>query len=182
MFERFTDQARRVIVLAREEARGLDHDSIGTEHLLLALAGRDVSTEKMLASAGVTLSSARTKVAELVGKGDEESPTHIPFTGRAKKVLDLSQREALRLGHNYAGAEHLLLALLDTGDDAATKVVEGLGADPARLREEARKAPEEVRPERNRQGMVGRLAALEDQVRALSSQVTELQQRLNEAV
>src|SRR3989454_6326482 len=106
MFERFTDRARRVVVLAQEEARMLDHNYIGTEHLLLGLIheGQGVACEA-LESMGISLPAVRSQVQEVIGRGQREASGHIPFTPRAKKVLELSLREALQLGHNYIGTE-----------------------------------------------------------------------------
>ncbi len=137
MFERFTDRARRVVVLAQEEARMLDHSHIGTEHLLLGLiregggvAGRAVE------SLGISLEAVRQQVGEIVGQGQQAPFGHIPFTPRAKKVLELSLREALQLGHNYIGTEHILLGLIREGDGVAAQVLVKLGADPTRVRQQ----------------------------------------------
>lgn len=114
VFERFTDRARRVVVLAQEEARLLNHNYIGTEHILLGLIheGEGVAA-KALESLGISLEGVRQQVEEIIGQGGASPSGHIPFTPRAKKVLELSLREALQLGHNYIGTEHLLLALLE---------------------------------------------------------------------
>ena len=116
MFERFTDRARRVIVLAQEEARNLNHNYIGTEHILLALLyeGEGVAA-KALESLGISLDVVRQRVEEIIGRGQEAPSGHIPFTPRAKKVLELSLRESLQLGNNYIGTEHILLALYPRG-------------------------------------------------------------------
>nr|WP_221380186.1 ATP-dependent Clp protease ATP-binding subunit [Actinoplanes polyasparticus] len=134
MFERFTDRARRVVVLAQEEARLLNHSYIGTEHLLLGLLreGEGLAA-RALGSQGVTLSAVREKVEDKVGLGASSPGGHIPFTPRAKKVLELALRESLQLGHNYIGAEHLLLGLIREGEGVAMQV---LGADPSRVREQ----------------------------------------------
>ena len=110
MFERFTDRARRVVVLAQEEARMLNHNYIGTEHILLGLIheGEGVAA-KSLESLGISLEGVRSQVEEIIGQGQQAPSGHIPFTPRAKKVLELSLREALQLGHNYIGTEHILL-------------------------------------------------------------------------
>jgi ATP-dependent Clp protease ATP-binding subunit ClpA len=130
MFERFTDRARRVVVLAQEESRRLQHDYIGTEHLLLGLlvVGSGPAYEALTAE-GIQLAPARAKVEELVGKGDSMPSGHIPFTPRAKKVLELSLREALSLGHNYIGTEHVVLGLIREGEGLACQVIVSLGAD-----------------------------------------------------
>jgi len=134
VFERFTDRARRVVVLAQEEARLLNHSYIGTEHLLLGLLreGEGLAA-RALGSQGVTLSAVREKVEEKVGPGASSPGGHIPFTPRAKKVLELALRESLQLGHNYIGAEHILLGLIREGEGVAMQV---LGADPSRVREQ----------------------------------------------
>src|SRR6185312_7388069 len=136
MFERFTDRARRVVVLAQEEARMLDHDYIGTEHLLLGLAheGEGVAA-KTLAGMGISLESVRRQVEQIIGQGQQAPSGHIPFTPRAKKVLELSLREALQLGHNHIGTEHLLLGLIREGEGAAAQVLVKLGADLNRVRQ-----------------------------------------------
>ena len=124
MFERFTDRARRVIVLAQEEARSLQHNYIGTEHLLLGLIreGEGVA-DKALASKGVELEATRKQVIEMIGKGNASSNGHIPFTSHAKQVLELSLREALQLGHSYIGTEHILLGLIREGEGVGTQVL-----------------------------------------------------------
>ena len=132
MFERFTDRARRVVVLAQEEARMLDHNHIGTEHILLGLIreGGGVAA-KALESLGISLEAVRQQVGEIAGQGQQAPSGHIPFTPRAKKVLELSLREALQLGHNYIGTEHILLGLIREGDGVAAQVLVKLGADPS---------------------------------------------------
>jgi len=128
MFERFTDRARRVVVLAQEEARLLNHSYIGTEHILLGLIheGEGVAA-KALESLGISLEAVRSQVEEIIGQGGSSPSGHIPFTPRAKKVLELSLREALQLGHNYIGTEHLLLGLLREGEGRAARVLKELG-------------------------------------------------------
>ena len=136
MFERFTDRARRAVVLAQEEARRLDHDYIGTEHLLLGLASeRDGVAGKALASLDISIEAIRRQVEEIVGQGRAAPTGHIPFTPRSKKVLELSLREALQLGHNYIGTEHILLGLIREGEGVATQVLVALGANLNRVRE-----------------------------------------------
>jgi ATP-dependent Clp protease ATP-binding subunit ClpC len=135
MFERFTNQSRYAIVAAQEEARSLDHDYIGSEHLLLGLLREDQGTSaRALASAGITLEAARHDVEALIGRGERPPSGHIPFTRPAKKCLELSLREALQLGHRYIGSGHLLLGLMSQGDSAAVKVLGRLGADLDQLR------------------------------------------------
>ncbi|MCH2407745.1 MAG: ATP-dependent Clp protease ATP-binding subunit [Acidimicrobiales bacterium] len=137
MFERFTDRARRVVVLAQEEARLLNHNYIGTEHILLGLIheGEGVAA-KALESLGISLEGVRGQVEELIGQGGSSPSGHIPFTPRAKKVLELSLREALQLGHNYIGTEHILLGLIREGEGVAAQVLVKLGADLSRVRQQ----------------------------------------------
>ena len=135
MFERFTDRARRVVVLAQEEARMLNHNYIGTEHILLGLIheGEGVAA-KALEGMGISLDAVRAQVEEIIGQGQQAPSGHIPFTPRAKKVLELSLREALQLGHNYIGTEHILLGLIREGEGVAAQVLVKLGADLNRVR------------------------------------------------
>ena len=137
MFERFTDRARRVIVLAQEEARGLNHNYIGTEHILLGLIheGEGVAA-KALESMGISLEAVRQEVEEIIGQGTEPPVGHIPFTPRAKKVLELSLREGLQMGHKYIGTEFLLLGLIREGEGVAAQVLVKLGADLPRVRQQ----------------------------------------------
>ena len=137
MFERFTDRARRVIVLAQDEARMLNHNYIGTEHILLGLIHEAEGVgAKALESLGVSLDGVRDQVREIIGEGSQAPSGHIPFTPRAKKVLELSLREALQLGHNYIGTEHILLGLLREGEGTAVKVLSRLKVEPAEVRQE----------------------------------------------
>ena len=135
MFERFTDRARRVVVLAQEEARMLNHNYIGTEHILLGLIheGEGVAA-KALESLGISLEAVRQKVEEIIGHGQQSPSGHIPFTPRAKKVLELSLREALQINHSYIGTEHILLGLIREGEGVAAQVLVKLGADLNRVR------------------------------------------------
>ena len=135
MFERFTDRARRVVVLAQEEARMLHHNYIGTEHILLGLIheGEGVAA-KALESLGISLDAVRQQVEEIIGQGQQTPSGHIPFTPRAKKVLELTRREAEQLGHNYIGTEHILLGLIREGNGVAAQVLVMLGADVNRVR------------------------------------------------
>lgn len=137
MFERFTDRARRVIVLAQEEARMLNHNYIGTEHILLGLIheGEGVAA-KALESMGISLEDVRREVEEIIGQGSQPHTGHIPFTPRAKKVLELSLREGLQMGHKYIGTEFLLLGLIREGDGVAAQVLTKLGADLPRVRQQ----------------------------------------------
>ncbi|MBO1766063.1 MULTISPECIES: ATP-dependent Clp protease ATP-binding subunit [Allobranchiibius] len=137
MFERFTDRARRVVVLAQEEARMLNHNYIGTEHILLGLIheGEGVAA-KALESLGISLEAVREQVQEIIGPSQQTQPGHIPFTPRAKKVLELSLREGLQLGHSYIGTEHILLGLIREGEGVAAQVLVKMGADLARVRQQ----------------------------------------------
>ena len=137
MFEKFTERARQVIVLAQEEARMLNHDYIGTEHLLLGLIheGEGVAA-RVLESLGISLEDVRQNVEEMIGRGDHELSGHIPFTPRAKKVLELSLRESQQLGHDYIGTEHILLGLIREGEGVAAQVLVKLGGDLNRVRQQ----------------------------------------------
>jgi ATP-dependent Clp protease ATP-binding subunit ClpC len=136
VFERFTDRARRAVVLAQEEARLLNHNYIGTEHILLGLLrGEEGVAAIALKTLGVSLEATRLRVEEIIGEGREMPPGHIPFTPRAKKVLELSLREALQLGHNYIGTEHILLGLIREDEGVAAQVLKELGADLDRVRQ-----------------------------------------------
>jgi Clp amino terminal domain, pathogenicity island component/UvrB/uvrC motif len=190
MFERFTGQARRVMDLAQDEARMLNHNYIGTEHLLLGLIheGEGVAAQA-LESLGVGLKTARQQVEEAVGRGQQAVPERIPLTPRAKKVLELSLREALQLGHHYIGTEHILLGLIREGDGMAARVLAGLGADLNRVRQQvlqllhgsqggqpasgrgARQRP----PGRRQRGL---LPEILDRVESIGSQLSVMGQRL----
>jgi hypothetical protein len=137
MFQRFTDRARRVVVLAQEEARRLEHNYIGTEHILLGLIreGEGVAANA-LESLGISLDPVRQQVEEIIGRGQEAPQGHVPFTPRAKKVLELSLRESKHLGHDYIGTEHILLGLIREGDGVAAQVLVRLGADLNRMRQQ----------------------------------------------
>ena len=137
MLERFTDRARRVVKLAEEEARMLNHNYIGTEHLLLGLIheGNGVAA-KALESLGISLQAVRQQVEEIIGRGQQVPSEGIPFTPRAKKVLELSLRESKQLGHTYIGTEHILLGLIREGDGVAAQVLVKLGAALNRVRQQ----------------------------------------------
>ena len=137
MFERFTDRARRVVVSAQEEARLLNHNSIGTEHILLGLIheGEGVAA-KVLERLGISLENLRAEIEHAVGHGQAMAPSHIPFTARAKKALELSLREALQLGHKYIGTEHILLGLVAVGEGVAVQALASRGVSLGRVREE----------------------------------------------
>jgi ATP-dependent Clp protease ATP-binding subunit ClpC len=137
MFERFTDRARNVVVLAQDEARLLNHNYIGTEHILLGLIheGEGVAAQA-LDLLGISLAAVRQQVEEIIGRGQQAPSGHIPFTPRAKKVLELSLREALQLGHNYIGTEHILLGLIREGKGVAAQVLVKLGGNLDRVRQQ----------------------------------------------
>jgi ATP-dependent Clp protease ATP-binding subunit ClpA len=189
MFEKFTDRARRVIVLAQEEARMLDHNYIGTEHLLLGLIheGQGVAA-RALESLGVSLDAVRQNVEEIIGRGQEAPSGHIPFTPRAKKVLELSLRESQMLGHDYIGTEHILLGLIREGEGVAAQVLVMLGADLNRVRQQVlqllggRTPGEAGEPESGgpRETAAGGLAGAEPGVRVVGSpaQIAEILARL----
>ncbi len=137
MFERFTERARQVVVLAQEEARDLKHNYIGTEHLLLGLLREgDGVAARVLSALDVSLEDVRGTIMRIVGEGEHESQGQIPFTPRAKKVLELALREALSLGHNYIGTEHILLGLVRESEGVAARVLADLEADADRIRQE----------------------------------------------
>jgi ATP-dependent Clp protease ATP-binding subunit ClpC len=136
LFERFTDRARRVVVLAQEEARMLNHNYIGTEHILLGLSREEGVAAKALETLNISVEAARQQVEEIIGRGQAPPPSgHIPFTPRAKKVLELAFREAMQLGHDYIGTEHILLGLIREGEGVGAEVLQRLGADLNRVRQ-----------------------------------------------
>ena len=184
MFQRFTDRSRQVVVLAQVEARRLDHNWIGTEHILLGLIdeGGGVAA-KALESLGIGLDAVRQQVEEIIGRGQQAPSGHIPFTPRAKKVLELSLRESMQLGHDYIGTEHILLGLLREGDGVAAQVLVRLGADLDRVRQQVIRllhgypAEEpgpgvEVRPEmaEQRAGIGPDTSDLDEQIKAARSE------------
>jgi ATP-dependent Clp protease ATP-binding subunit ClpA len=135
LFERFTERARQVVVLAQDEARALKHNYIGTEHILLGLLREEEGlAARVLESLDITVEEVRAQVARIVGQGDEVTTGQIPFTPRAKKVLELALREALSLGHNYIGTEHILLGLVRASDGVGARVLAGFGLDAERVR------------------------------------------------
>jgi prophage maintenance system killer protein len=172
MFERFTDRARRATVLAQEEARTLGHDYIGTEHILLGLIseGEGVAA-KALGELKISLAAVRTQVEEIIGRGVQEPIGHIPFTPRAKKVLELSLREAMQLGVNYIGTEHVLLGLIREGEGVAAQALERLGADLDRTRQKvvevlARSGPEATSARAAQEGRSARVALILQELNA----------------
>jgi Clp amino terminal domain, pathogenicity island component/UvrB/uvrC motif len=187
MLERFTDRARRAVQLAEEEARMLDHNYIGTEHILLGLIreGEGVAA-KALESLGISLDAVRQQVEEIIGRGQQVPFDVIPFTPRSKKVLELSLRESLQLGHNYIGTEHILLGLIREGDGVAAQVLVKLGADPNRVRQQviqliaAQPHPGGLPP---REGVPAtearaRLDAIEGRLAAIEGQLAAVEQRV----
>jgi ATP-dependent Clp protease ATP-binding subunit ClpC len=135
MFERFTEKAIKVVMLAQEEARSLGHNFVGTEQILLGLIGESTGiAAKVLKSLGVTLKAARDEVEKIIGRGSGFVAVEIPFTPRAKRVLEISLDEARQLGHNYIGTEHILLGLLREGEGLAARVLESIGAEPSKIR------------------------------------------------
>ena len=153
MFERFTDRARLVVVRAQEEARRLDHNYIGTEHVLLALTHESMGgvAAKVLESLGIGLEAVRQRVEEVTGRGQQAPSGHIPFTPQSKKVLELALQESRALGHNYIGTEHILLGVIRAGDGVAARVLSGLGADLDAAREQVIRLLDEYRRKRGHQ-------------------------------
>ena len=137
MFERFTERARQVVVLAQDEARALKHNYIGTEHILLGLLREEEGlAARVLEQLDITVEEVRAQVARIVGQGDEVTTGQIPFTPRAKKVLELALREALSLGHNYIGTEHILLGLVRENEGVAARILLDFDADAEKIRNE----------------------------------------------
>jgi ATP-dependent Clp protease ATP-binding subunit ClpC len=183
MFERFTDSARRVVVLSQEEARGLLHNHIGTEHILLGLFhARTAQFDQALVDAlpAIPMSSVREQVTKITPMGAVAPPGHIPFTPRAKRVLEQSLRLATQAGHNSISACHLLLAVLADPDSSATRVLAGLGVDIEPLASSVTAAMNSAPHQRSTDPRADRLDALEEQVRRLAEQVEELRRRLDE--
>jgi ATP-dependent Clp protease ATP-binding subunit ClpC len=153
MFERFTDRARRAVVQAQAEAKALEHNYIGPEHLLLALTHESVGGvgAKTLESLGVDLATVRQRVEAIIGRGGMETSGHIPFRPEAKKDLEMSLRESVQLGHQYIGTEHLLLGLLRQGDDVAARVLTELGVTLDGARREATRLLDEYQRQQGNQ-------------------------------
>jgi ATP-dependent Clp protease ATP-binding subunit ClpC len=176
VFERFTDRAHRVVVLAQEEARRLNHNYLGTEHILLGLVGEGEGVAaRALESLGISLEAVRQQVEEIIGQGQQAPSGHIPFTPRAKKVLELASREALQLGHNYVGTEHILLGLVREGEGVAAQVLVKLGADLNRVRQQViellhgypGKEPASDRPRRGKRARARLMADADARIDAL---------------
>jgi hypothetical protein len=184
MFERFTDRARRVVVLAQEEARMLNHNYIGTEHILLGLIReREGVGARALESLGISLDAVRLQVEGLIGRGQEAPSGHIPFTPRAKKVLELSLREAVQLGHNYIGTEHILLGLIREGDGVAAQVLVRLGAALDRVRQQVihllhGRHAEEPAPTGPAVQELRLLPAVQARLEAIEQRLTAIEQRV----
>jgi ATP-dependent Clp protease ATP-binding subunit ClpC len=185
MFERFTDRARRAMVLAQEEARQLNHNYIGTEHILLGLIheGEGVAAQA-LGLMGISLEAVRSKVEEIINQGQQEPEGHLPYTPRAKKVLELSLRESLQLGHNYIGTEHILLGLIREGEGVASKVLVNLGAELTRVRQEViqllsgyegKESTRSVQKSHVQQLLTRELQTLEHRIAAVASELVQLQ-------
>jgi hypothetical protein len=190
MFERFTDRSRRVVVLAQEEARALNREFVGTEHLLLGLIREDGGlAAQALESLGISEDAARRQVEEITGRG-EAGPAkgHLPLTAHAKKVLQLSLREAMALGHGYIGTEHILLGLIREDAGAATRVLNGLGVDPNAIRQQVIRqvSARQIRQQPGTARAVGRgkrrqLSELRDQLNSVSWRLSVLEQRVGTA-
>jgi hypothetical protein len=184
MFERFTDRARRVVVLAQEEARMLNHNYIGTEHILLGLIReREGVGARALESLGISLDAVRLQVEGIIGRGQEAPSGHIPFTPRAKKVLELSLREAVQLGHNYIGTEHILLGLIREGDGVAAQVLVRLGAALDRVRQQVihllhGRHAEEPAPTGPAVRELRLLPAVQARLEAIEQRLTAIEQRV----
>jgi Clp amino terminal domain, pathogenicity island component/UvrB/uvrC motif len=188
MLERFTDRARRVVKLAEEEARMLNHNFIGTEHILLGLIHEgEGAGAKALESLGISLEAVRQQVEEIIGRGQQAPSEEIPFTRRAKKVLELSLRESLQLGHTYIGTEHILLGLLREGDGVAAQVLFKLGASLNQVRQQVitlvsgyQPQPDRLLPQASAPatGVQARLDALEARLGATDVHLTAVEQRV----
>ncbi len=186
MFERFTDQGRRVVVQAQDEARKLNHNYIGTEHLLLGILREGEGAAAVaLAALGVGLEPARQQVAQIVGRGQQAPSGHVPFTPRAKKVLELSLREAMELGHETIRPEHILLGMLTEGHGVAVEVLRILGTEPDRVRarvielipEASDEPTEHVRPVRI-VGTPAQLGEVLDRLDAIDQRLAAIERRL----
>jgi ATP-dependent Clp protease ATP-binding subunit ClpC len=185
VFERFTERARQVVVLAQEEARSFKHGRIGTEHLLLGLLRvRDGLAARALESLNLRYEDVRAQIARIAGEGDEVQSGEIPFTPRAKKVLELALREALALGHNYLGTEHILLGIAREGEGVAARVLGEFGCDAEAIRGEVlRRLGPGVVPgplRRTPSPARSRLDAIEGRLAAIEQRLEEIERRLRE--
>jgi ATP-dependent Clp protease ATP-binding subunit ClpC len=183
MFERFTEQARRVVVQAQEEARTLGHNYIGTEHILLGLLiEREGLAAQALSTLGISLDTAREQVAEIAGAGTGQPGGHVPFTPRTKKVLELSLREAQRLGHDHIGTEHILLGLVREADGVGAQILERQGASLDRVQEQVLATVRAAPAEELRRVSVGRMPGgglpPTPGLRAVMSRLDEIAERL----
>jgi ATP-dependent Clp protease ATP-binding subunit ClpC len=185
MFERFTDQARRAVVFAREEARRLEYNYIGTEHLLLGLCREtDGIAAKALRSLDVSIDDVRTQVERLIGRGRSAPIGRFPFNPRAKTVLELSMREALQLGHNYIGTEHLLLGLVREAESGAARLLAARGADLNAVRQEVARQLATGAGDRaaaakpSKEGLIADIEALYEEIVRLSREVHRLNELL----
>jgi ATP-dependent Clp protease ATP-binding subunit ClpC len=185
MFERFTERARRVVVHAQEEARELNHNYIGTEHLLLGLMREQESAgARALQELEISQDAVREQVVQIVGRGKQAPSGHIPFTPRAKKVLELSLREALQLGHDYIGTEHILLGLIREGEGVAAQVLTNLGGELSRVRAKvielipAAGEPAELTAQLPRPAAGVPLGAVTDQLAAIVERLDTIADRL----
>jgi ATP-dependent Clp protease ATP-binding subunit ClpA len=182
MFERFTDQARRVVVLAQDEARLLGHGYIGTEHILLGLLAEGEGLAfQALASLDISLDAAREQVAEIIGEGSGQPSGHIPFTPRTKKVLELSLREAQRLGDSYIGTEHILLGMAREGEGVGAQVMDRLGAGKDRVLAQVLLTKRAAPGEELRRVAMGRQMPIERPmgIRSIVSRLDEISERLS---
>jgi ATP-dependent Clp protease ATP-binding subunit ClpA len=186
MFERFTNRARDVVKLAQQEARRLDHDHIGTEHVLLGLLGEPQSIgAKALVALGLSLEAVRTDVERIIGRGKQAPTGHIPFTPRAKKVLEMSLREALKLHHNYIGTEHIVLGLVREGEGVAAKILVASGANLPEVRQEvlrllASGVADRAGVEPPKERLIADIEALYEEIVRLAKEVDRLTELLRE--
>jgi len=190
LFERFTERARQVVVLAQDEARALKHNYIGTEHILLGLLREEEGlAARVLESLDITVEEVRAQVARIVGQGDEVTSGQIPFTPRAKKVLQLALREALSLGHNYIGTEHILLGLVREDEGVAARILLDFDADAEKIRSEVLRVLSEPQPRARRGRSRGpvlivphdldsRLSSIEQLLSELATRLEAIERRL----
>jgi ATP-dependent Clp protease ATP-binding subunit ClpC len=184
LFERFTDTARRVVVYAKEEALLLDHDHIGTEHILLGLLRDDTETAvQILTALGAGLPAARAQAEEIAGRGSQAPIGDIPFTARAKKVLELSLREALQLGHNYIGSEHILLGLIREGEGGGAEILKRLGVDTEKVRRDiltGLRVRQQPRPAPGVFSAGGGMSAIESRLTAMEERLERIERLLRD--